>query len=51
MDLKSILIRFKNAIDDITVSRHRSNLFAAEFDGDFIFTIMEEADVFVPVSL
>lgn len=44
-DLKNILIRFKSAIDGIQITRTGSRLAAAEFDGDYIFTIMENADV------
>lgn len=44
-DLEQILLRFRGAIDDIPLSRTGNSLQSAEFDGDFIFTIMEKADV------
>lgn len=45
-ELKSIILRFKHAIDGIQLSRTDSNsIDAAEFDGSFIFAIMDTADV------
>lgn len=44
-DLEQILIRFGGAINDIPLSRTGNSLQSAEFDGDYMFTIMENADV------
>ncbi|XP_037046467.1 regulator of telomere elongation helicase 1 homolog [Bradysia coprophila] len=44
-DLEQILLRFGRAIDEIPFSRNDNAIESAEFDGDYIFTVMENADI------